>query len=383
MTVLRIVAAALTLLLAISIPALANASDEFADAEITIEPRVRATFFSNAFSAAEGTVSTAIRLPGSFPAYPKITPMKVADVGFPPSSLMTFNPKRSMPVCPDDQLGPPPTTNSIPVPNMLTRCPGALLGNGTAVFALAQSTSPAARRDGELLIFNGGLVGGLPKIKIYAYSYDIQVGIYTSAVLQPDGRLRFDMPKLPFDSAITEINLSIPGKPVVLPKPDLGITVRLPAGLDQNYIQARCVGSAGLPWRTDLTLGERATEDDSTEEPELVVSDSGVAPCRGVSAAPRLAELRVTGPIDVVRNRLTVFRVKVRNLGGTDAKGGLLSLSGRGVSATLPVGSIPGGRTRTFTIRTRFQDRGLVRATIRLNTSNAGSRVASRSIKVR
>ena len=114
-----------------------------------------------------------------------------------------------------------------------------------------------------------------------------------------------------------------------------------------------------------------------------MVSDSGVAPCRGVSAAPRLAELRVTGPIDVVRNRLTVFRVKVRNLGGTDAKGGLLSLSGRGVRASLPVGSIPGGRTRTFTIRTRFQDRGLVRATIRLNTSNAGSRVASRSIKVR
>jgi len=177
------------LLFAWVLPAIANAGDESADAEFTITPKSGATFFNNAFSAAQGTVDTVIRLPGPPDDYPKTTPMKVADLRFPPASALTFNPKPSMPVCPDEQLGPPPTTNSIPVPEMIARCPKALIGNGTALFALARNTKPSAARDGELLIFNGGRVGGLPKIKVHSYSYDLQVGIYTSATLQPDGRL--------------------------------------------------------------------------------------------------------------------------------------------------------------------------------------------------
>ena len=127
--------------LAFAVPNVANAADETAEADVSISPR-GPTFFSNAFSPANWRVDTAIVPSGPFPEVPSITPMKVADLGFPPNTAMTFNPKPSMPVCPDDQLGPPPTSNSIPVPNMIARCPDSLLGNGTAVFGLAQSTSP-------------------------------------------------------------------------------------------------------------------------------------------------------------------------------------------------------------------------------------------------
>lgn len=365
------------------LPAMANAGDESAEAEFTITPKSGATFFSNAFSAAQGTVDTVITLPGPPDDYPKITPMKVADLRFPPASALTFNPTQSMPVCPDEQLGPPPTTNSIPVPQMIARCPKALIGNGTALFALAKNTKPGATRDGELLIFNGGRIGGLPKIKVYSYSYDIGAGIYTSAILQPDGRLRFEIPPLPVDSAVTAMKLSIPGTRTVRPKPNLGITVTLPAGRDPNYLQVKCAGKDGLPWSADYTLGERDVGGNPIDGPELFLTDSGTVPCTGVSAAPRLAGLRVTGPGRALRNRMTVFRVRVRNTGGNAATGGRLLMSGRGVRAGVRVGNIAGGGTRTVAIRAKFRVKGLVRATFRLNTKNAGSKVVARSVRVR
>jgi hypothetical protein len=369
---------------ALGVPVTAGAAEESADAEITIRPKFAKTFFKDAFRAADGTVETVVSLPGQFPEYQMITPMKVSDLRFPPSGVLTFRPKPSMPVCPDDKLGPPPTTNSIPVPNMLARCPGALVGNGTAVFALAKSNNPAAARDGEILIFNGGRVGGLPKIKIYAYSYDIQVGVYTSAILQPDGQLRIEIPYLPFDSALTAIGLSIPGKRVVLPKPDLGVRVTLPAGADPDYLQVRCPDDdAGLPWTTDLTLGSRDAIGNPEGPPEFVIGDSGTVPCTGVSAIPRLAGLGISGPGRAIRNQPTVFKVRIRNVGGRAVAGGRLFMSGRGVRAGATVGRIGGGRTRTVTVRARFRLRGPVRASFRVRTSNAGSKVAIRTVRVR
>lgn len=360
----------------------APAASEIADAELTIVPRSGPTFFDDAFSSAEGVVSTAIGLPGPPSEYPVITPMKVSDLRFPPSDVLTFNPKPSMPVCPDDQLGPPPTSNSIPVPEMIARCPRSLIGNGTAKFALARLTQPSSSREGEVLIFNGGREGGLPKIKIYAYSYDLTVGVYTSSVLEPDGRLRIEIPSLPFDSAVTSIDLYIPGQKVVRPKPDLAVTVTLPAGRDPDYLQARCPGPGGLAWSTELTLGTRPGGVPGGD-PDLIVGDSGTVPCIGVPAKPRLAPLRVAGPLVAGVGRRSVFRVSIENAGPRAAQGGRLLLSGRGVRARVLVGTIAGGASRTVAVAARFRAKGKVKATFRLKTSNAGSRTAVRRIQVR
>jgi hypothetical protein len=378
--------AAFVLLFAFAIPTMANAAGETADADISITPRSGSTFYNNAFKSANWIVETAIIPSGPFPEVPKIEPMKVADLGFPPSSAMTFNPKASMPVCPDDQLGPPPTSNSIPVPDMIARCPNALIGNGTAVFGLAQSTSPTATRAGEILIFNGGLVGGLPKIKVYAYSYDTSVGIYTSAILQPDGQLLFNIPQLTSDSSVRSLNLSIPGSKIVLEKPNFGLTVTLPAGQDPNYVQAKCVGNAGFPWTADFTMGSRDNGGNPIGDPEFVISDSGTAPCTGVPKAPsrpRLANLRVIGPGSARRNRPTVFRVQVRNTGTAAVTGARLVMAGRGVRVNAPVGRVAPRQTKTIVIRARFRLRGLSRTTIKLNTGNAGRKVARKNVRVR
>ncbi|MEX1219347.1 MAG: hypothetical protein WEB05_03045 [Solirubrobacterales bacterium] len=374
---------AAVLVLALALPSEAVAAGESANAEFTITPMSGPTFFSNAFSAAQGSVDTVIGLPGEPDEYPKITPLKVSDLRFPPASALTFNPKPSMPVCPDSKLGPPPTTNSIPVPEMIARCPGALIGNGTARFALAKNSQAIAARDGDLLIFNGGRVGGLPKIKVYSYSYDLQVGIYTSAILQPDGHLRFEIPTLPVDSAVTAITLSIPGQAILRPKPMLGLTVTLPAGLDRNYLQVKCAGDEGLAWNADYILGERDVGGNPINGPELFLNDSGTIPCTGAEARPVLGTLSVSGPASTVRNRLNAYRVTIRNVGAKATSAGRLTISGRGVRASAPVGAIAGGAFRTVTIRARFRVRGSVRATFKVSAANAGSRFASKSIRIR
>jgi hypothetical protein len=369
------------LLFAFAIPSMANATGESADANVSLTPRSGPNFFNNAFSSANWNVETAISPSAPFPTVLQIDPMKVADLGFPPSSAMTFNPNPSMPVCPDDQLGPPPTSNSIPVPNMIARCPDSLIGNGTAVFGLAQSTSPAATRDGEILIFNGGLNGGLPKIKIYAYSYDTSVGIYTESTLQPDGQLLFNIPQLTSDSSVRSLNLSIPGEEIVLEKPLFGITVTLPPGQDPNYVRAKCVGNGGFPWTADFTLGDRDNGGNPTG-PETFVSDSGTAPCTGVAAAARIGSVNVSGPAKVKRNRSVAYRVKVRNAGTQTATGVRLKASGRGISVGAQVGNIPAGATRTVSLRVKPRTVGKIRASFKVTSTNAGTKTTTKTIRV-
>jgi hypothetical protein len=382
MKLFKYATATFMLLVGLTLPATANAAGETADAEVSVTPRSGPTFFSNAFSAANWTIETAIVPPGDFPLVPTITPMKVADIGLPASDTFRFNPKASMPVCPDDQLGPPPTTNSIPVPQMIARCPNSLIGNGTAVFALAQSTSELATRDGEILIFNGGRVGGLPKIKVYAYSYDTQVGIYTEATLQPDGQLLFDIPRLTSDSSVRALNLAIPGQQMVIPKPNFGLTVTLPPGQDKTYVQARCVGSSGFPWTADFTLGSRDAGGNPTGPPEFVVSDSGTAPCTGVVARARLGVVRAFGRARLKRNRLAVYRVRVTNAGSAVAAGVRLRVTGRGIRANVAIGRINPRSARTVRVRLRPRAVGRIRTVFRATSRNAGTRASARVIRV-
>jgi len=357
----------------------AQAAGETADADISITPR-GPTLFNNAFSAANLKIETAIVPEDPLP--PTITPMKVADLGLPASPRFTFRPKASMPVCADDQLGGPPTNVSVPVKTMIERCPQSLLGNGSAKFALGQSTSPLATRDGEILVFNGGRVNGKPKLKIYAYSYDTSTGIYTSAILQPNGQLRFEIPVLTADSAVRSLNLNIPGKRVVIEKPLLDLTVVLPAGSDSNYAQAKCT-SGGFPWTADFTLGKRDLAGNPIGPPAFVVSDAGNYPCTGVKASARIAVPRVSGPRVVKRNRLATFRVLIRNTGQAPLLGARMVTSSRGIRVNTMIGRLNPGAAKTVRVRVKFRHPGRQRLVIRVARQGAGNETAVKFVRVR
>jgi len=267
---------------------------------------------------------------------------------------------------------------------MIARCPNSIIGNGTAVFALAQNNnqnSPLAKLAGETLVFNGGRSGGLPKIKVYSYSYDTGVGIYTEAILQPDGHLLFNIPVLTADSSVRRLDMDIPGQQVVMEKPSLDQTVTLPAGQDPNYAQAKCVGNAS-PWTADFTLGSRDISGNPIGPPEVIVSDSGSFPCTGLVGKAKIGSVQVSGPATVKRNKFVTYRIKVKNTGVIAAADARLRVSGKGIALDAPVGSINPGATRTVNVRVRPRIAGRIKATFQVNSNNAGSRKATRTVTV-
>jgi hypothetical protein len=367
--------AALAAALMLALPAGANAADEVLDADFTMTPQ-SGQFLTNGFKPANWMIENSVSVP---PANPTILPSKSIALDF-PASQMTFNPG-NLPVCPSSQVGPPPTDVSVPVPTIIARCPDSILGNGTAKFALAQNK--ALLLDGVLVAFNGGLNNsGNPIVKVYAYSYDTNVGIYTEAVYQ-NGNLDFNnIPVLTADSSVTSLNLNIPGEQVTLENWGPGSeTVILPKGQKTDYVQAKC--SAGeWAWSAQFTHGTRDTNGNPTS-PDTFSNDAGVTPCTGVVGQAKIGSVKVTGPGKVKRNKSTVYKVAIKNTGVVNATGVRLRLSGRGIAVNSNVGQIAPGQTRTVSVRVKFRNKGKIRTAFRVTANSTPSKTVNRTITVR
>ncbi len=376
MKLIKTTFAGLILTLALAIPSAASASGESAEASFKLTPQ-SGEFTTNSLSPAKWSVKTEISTPD-----PEILPMKVADLNFPAGQL-TFNPKSGMPVCPDDQVGPPPVNVSVPVNTVVARCPNSVLGNGTATFVLGRNNlNPIAVLDGVMVVFNGGLQGGRPLIKVYAYSYDTTVGIYTDATLEADGSLVFNIPQLTSDSAVSSLNLAIPSRKVTLNDWGPGEeTVVLPAGQDGTYVKGKC-SNGSWPFTADFTLGRRDTNNNPIGL-ESMISDSTVESCVGVSGKPRIGSVKVKGPSKVKRNKPATYKVKIKNSGSATAKGVRLKVSGKGVSFNTSAGSIGAGKTRTVRVKAKFRKKGKVKASFKVTSSNAGGKTAKKTITVK
>jgi hypothetical protein len=376
MKLIKTAAAGLILAFALAVPGMANASGESAEASFTLTPK-QGQFQKNTLLPAKWEVKTTVST-----ADPIILPMKVADLKF-PAGQMTFSQNSSAAVCPDSDIGPPPTNMSVTVPVAVARCPNAVLGNGTAKFVLGRNNlNPIAVLDGVMVVFNGGLKGGRPLIKVYAYSYDTNVGIYTEAALQADGTLLFNIPPLTSDSAVSQLNLAIPSKQITLNDWGPGEeTVVLPAGKDANYVKARCA-SGSWPFEATFTLGTRDISGNPTS-PDSFISDTGSTPCTAAVPRARIGSVRILGPGAARRGRPAVYRVVVKNTGSATATGVRAVLVGRGVRVNAPVGSIPAGRSKTVRVRVKFRSKGRIRISAKVNSRNGGARTGAKVVRVR
>jgi hypothetical protein len=357
-------------------PGMANAANETADASFTLTPR-SGSLLTDGYVPANWSVATTVKTTAA-----EILPMKIADLQF-PAGEMTFNPKSSMPVCPNSQIGPPPTNVSVPVPTAVSRCADSVIGNGTAKFVLGRNNlNPNAVLDGVMVVFNGGIQNGLPLIKVYAYSYDTTVGIYTEATLQPNGKLIFNIPQLTSDSSVSSLNLAIPSTETTLTGQGPGNeTVVLPAGKDPDYVGAKC-STGAWPFSATFTLGRRDTNNNPIGQ-ENIISDSGENTCTGVKGAAKIGSVRVTGPGKVNRGRPTVYKVAIKNTGTLNATGVRLRVGGRGIAANSNVGTIAAGKTRTVSVRAPFRSKGKIRVTFRVTSKNGGSKSFVRTVTVR
>jgi hypothetical protein len=374
MKLIKTAAAGLILAFVLALPAGANAAGEELTASFSLKPQ-SGELLKNGYKPADWNVENSVAATG-----PQILPSKVIDLQF-PANAMTFNPG-NMAVCPDDQVGPPPTSLSLPVPTIVDRCPDAVLGNGTAKFVLAQNNvNPNAVLDGVIVAFNGGLKGGLPLVKVYAYSYDTTVAIYTESVLK-QGNLTFNVPQLTADSSVSQLNLAIPSKDITLNNWGPGAeTVVLPKGKKSDYVKAQCK-TGSWDWSADFTFGTRDTNNDPTS-PDTFSSDSGVVDCVGVSGKAKIGGLKVSGPSKVKLNKSATYKVKIRNTGGATAKGVRLKVTGKGVSFNASVGKIGAKKTKTVRVKAKFTKRGKVKAKFKVTSNNAGGKTTKRTIKVK
>jgi hypothetical protein len=362
--------------MAIAIPAAANASGESADMDFSLTPK-SGSFFKDAYRSADWNFQTTISTPD-----PVILPMKVADLSLPPNSQMTFNPPNDMPVCPDSQVGPPPVNVSVPVETVIKRCPDSVIGNGTAVFVLNRNNlNPAAALDGYIVAFNGGKVNGQARVKIYAFSYDTGVGIYTEGTLSPQGDLAFNIPQLTSDSSVSNLNISLPGKDETYFLANQQISVDLPAGQAPDYVQARCE-SGSFDYAGSFELGTRDT-DGTPISPTTVVQDQGSVACTGAAGKPKLGNLKINGPSKTKRNKKTTYKIKVKNAGTATAKGVKLKMSGKGVSVKTSVGNLAAGKTKTVKLKAKFKKKGKIKIKVQATSKNAGSKAATKKVNVK
>jgi hypothetical protein len=378
MKLVKAAVAAMCLSFAFVLPGVAQGSGESLSASFNLTPQT-GSFYKQGQIPANWSVESQVST-----ADPQILPAKTIDLKFPPQSEMSFNPNPKMPVCPDSQVGPNANVSQ-PVPDLVALCPNSLIGNGTAKFVLGQNNqNPANVLDGQLLAFHGGLRNGRPLVKVAAYSYDTQVGIYTEAVMAADGRLTFaNIPVLTADSSVSSLNLAIPSENVRLNLPLQGITVTLPKGKDPNYVRARC-STGSWAYDATFTLGTRDTNGDPTS-PDSFISDSGTTSCNGLPGSPKgkLARPTVKGPKSARRGRAVNYTVRVRNTGVATATGVRVQVQGKGVKANVPVGSIAPGQARNVRVRAAFRQRGRVRATVRVVSKNAGSAQTTVNVRVR
>jgi hypothetical protein len=353
----------------------AAGNGETATASLELDPS-SGTLYTNAFKSAKFSLKTQVTSPDP----DKISPTKRTKLTLPKSDRMTFNPPRSMPVCPDSRIGPD-TNNSIEIPEAVAKCPKSILGNGLAGLKIAKNNRNPTEQ-GVVIAFNGGLTSQGPRIKFWAYSYFTEVGVYTEAVLRRDGVMDIPFPVLSNDSALTSLNWDMPGKPEQILTPDDRVQT-LPAGQAPAYVQARCVGQT-FPFRATLTLGERL--DDGTPVPgtETIIPDIGEnSPCTGKRAIGKLGSVKVKGPAKVKRNKTATYSVRIPNTSAEPAVGVRLSVKGRGVKFNTPVGTIPGRSSRTVKIKARFKSKGKIKATFNATSSNSGKKNVRRTITVR
>ncbi len=366
-----IAGSALTAFAALSMAGPAQAVNETTTMDVKM-PSTGGTLYKEAPRAVNWSVASKVNV---LPGDATILPMKNANLTMP--TELSFNPDPDMPVCPDDQIGEGAV--SFDVPEALSRCGDSLIGNGLAEFALAQQTSLA--RDGVMLVFNGGMVKGLPRLKIYAYSYDTGVGLYTETLLQKNGDLFFPISQLTADSSVTSLNLAIPGVEEQLFVASKDITVSLPPGLTSDYAQATCKNNS-WDWSGDFLFGQRDTLGEPTS-PTTSSSNTGVTDCVGAAGKGKFGGVKVNGPNKVKKGKKGTFKVKVKNNGTATIKGSKVKASGKGASGKGSAGTLKPGQTKTVKVKVKFKKEGKVKTTFHTTGKGVSAKNGKITVKVK
>lgn len=351
----------------------ANAADESVELSFEAGP-----ISGNLFRETDRPIDARLRIQVKVPeGATRMTPMINSRVDFPEE--ITFDPDPKVtPPCPASKVGPQ-INLAQGVAGVVSICPRSVIGTGVATIKLAQLMS-AELQDPQLVLFNAGRTSeGRPKITIYGYSKNAGSGLLMDGFLAPDGKLDIAIGTLPFDSAVSDFTIGIPGEALpVIPGTGPGGGDEV-VGQDPTYLLARC--SSGT-WKANGEFSF-ATRNQSTGEltSSITELDSNEAslPCQGLKGKPVLAPMTIKKKGQ--KGSVRTFSVTVRNRGTATARSLKLKVTGDG-RGNAGVGKIPAGLKRDVKVTVRLNQNVGRRAGLKFSLSGQGIR-SSRSIVLR
>jgi hypothetical protein len=322
-------------------PVMARAANETVGLSMEAEPS-DGPLYREVYRPLDAAISVKVTAP---PSSSKVLPIKVANVTF-PRDMDFFPDSKKTPPCPDSKLSAQ-SNLAAGFHAVVSLCPDSVIGTGTSTVKLAKLNQPTADvNDPQMAIFNAGRdKNGRPKIKIYGYSDRVHSGLLMTGSLARDGQLRIEIGVMPFDTAVSQFTLGVPGEPI----DDVH-------GLDPAYLRAKC--STGT-WRATgaFVLGERSDPGGSPIGPEsLVDSNPYELSCQGRVGAAKLRIKRVTGPKSLTPGHKSAYRLTVSNLGTATARLIRLRASGAG-SGTRKIAALAPGASKKVRIMVKGSKR--------------------------
>ncbi len=353
----------LLLLLLVWLPLLAPDSGRASEEEVqlSMEAIPAGVVYRDLEMPIEAKLHIGVSVP---PGAQLVTPMINSRVTFPAD--MSFHPDPDVtPVCPLSRVGPnaglPTGINSV-----VAACPRSVIGTGTARIHLARSAVHPTLDDPRLVIFNAGRTAqGRPRITIYGYSGQAASDVYMTGYLARNGELDIAMGVLPFDSAIGEFTLGIPGAPIAL---DGGEQV---VGRDPGYLRAKCSTGSWTAAGTFRFATRNQSTGNLTSEPFDVDSNSSLLECSGRPGKVTLGAVLLKGSNKFRPGSTRAMKLVISNIGTATARKVRIRVSGGGTGSFRTANLLPRS-SKAVSMKVRFPRMGPPRRVLKVSVDADG-----------
>ena len=352
-----------------SLSAAGVATAETATSQIGIVPQGKTyeSQFAPANLSLAADVIPAVPPTTNLAGQPALTPILTTQYNLTKDQKFVPDPKQ--PVCTAINEGNASSFN-IPPDAAIALCPDSLVGNGNANILLANALIPGGANlltDPILTVFNAGTDSqGRGILTIQGYSASTKAGIYMKGVLQ-EGILRIDVPRLTADSSTTTLEVNIPG--------ELGQT--------KDYVQTKCSSGKWIVNAT-LKLGFRDAQDNVSGEQTLNTVAQSI-PCQASAGKPKIGKVTVKAKGKVKANKISKFKVKVKNTGSATAKNVKITPKGAAKGVKRSVSNIAPGKTKKYTVKAVVKGKKGKKATVKFKVaaSKTGAKVGKTKVKLK
>ncbi|MBK8295369.1 MAG: hypothetical protein IPK93_11635 [Solirubrobacterales bacterium] len=338
-----------------------SASAESASSDVSITGK--GTLYKDALAPVNMSLSATV-----LPDTGQLKLRELNNVKFTIPSSFAFD-TAGTPVCTNDVGQIDEESANAPTAAVVAKCPNSVVGGGTATINVAGYVA-APVTDPILTVFNGGNdANGNAQLFIQGYSATVVPGghgVFMKAVLE-NGVMDVYVPTLATNSSVTTFTINIPGA----------------VGADPNFAQAIC-NTGSLGGTADLTLGEYDKNTGQYTNVSTIGSNTTTTPCVGEASSTakgKFKSLKVKGSKKAKKGKKVTYKVKIKNVGGSNIKKIKVKAKGKGAKGKASGGSLKAGKSKTIKVKVKFKKTGKIKT--KFTASGKGVKTVAKKIKVK